>query len=130
MQVTADYEGLNCEATLVLSSGTELEISAAADEEYTFTLSAANVSSFENRTFTLTYDPTVLALTDLCAFTYEKETAAGAITGTDITITSVSSGEIQFTIDKSITSGQKWAGILNIFEFQALQTDDTNLTVQ
>lgn len=79
-----------------------------------------NLSTFGNRTFTLTYDPTKLALSDACIFTKAAETVAGSVTGTNITIVSVSDGELVFKISQSIPSGKKLTGTINVIRFTSL----------
>lgn len=79
-----------------------------------------NLSSFTNRTFTLTYDPAKLALADACIFTQAAETSAGAVEGTNITIVSVSEGELVFKISQSIPAGNKVSGTINVIRFTSL----------
>lgn len=132
VMIIAEYEDLICTAMLYLrieGSGTELFMLPVEDETYRVSFSAANVESFDSRTFTLTYDPGVLELTDLCAFTYAKELTAGEIPRTGITILTVSSGTITFEVDKDIAQDKKWSGMIDIFVFTALDTDSTEISI-
>lgn len=79
-----------------------------------------NISSFANRTFTVTYDPSKLSLADACIFTQTAETAAGAVPGSNITIISVSEGELVFKITQTIPSGRKLSGTVNVIRFTSL----------
>ena len=130
VDVIAEYGSLDCSATLYVENASQLTLSVTDGDTYTVSLTGSDITSFASRTFTLTYDDEVLEITDLCAFTYEEETTTGAVSGTDITITGVSPGVITFTIDKSIPSGKKWSGVLNIFEFTAIESDNTMISIQ
>ncbi len=113
-----------------IADGDAIALSVTSGESYYVTLTAENMSDFSSITYTVTYDDTVLSLTDLCAFTYMKETTTGAIVGTGITIVSVSSGEIELSVDKTVPTGYQWSGAVDILEFTALSTDDTTITVE
>ncbi|RCX07641.1 alpha-tubulin suppressor-like RCC1 family protein, partial [Anaerobacterium chartisolvens] len=95
-----------------------VSITCAADKTFNLVLKAANMRSLSDRTFTVTYIADDLDITDLCSMTWAKETAAGAITGTDITIQQYSPGTITFTVNKSIPSGKQWSGIVNAIRFK------------
>jgi len=111
------------------STNDEHAISATENETCNITLTASKITSFTGRTFTLTYDPAVLQLADLCAFTYEQELAVGPIGGADLTVTNVSPGEIVFEVDKVIPQGKTWSGLINIFKFTALSNQSTTVSV-
>ena len=132
VNVIATYQALTCTATLNIGSGGshDLTLSVIAGRTYRVAVSASKISTFDQVTYTVTYDDAVLQIADLCAFTHEKETTTGVVAGTGITITSVSPGEIQLTINKTIPSGFQWWGVLNIFEFTALTTGQATITIQ
>jgi len=126
--IIASYDNLIATADLVLTSA-NAGSGVNANGLYTVNLYAQDISSFNNIVFTLTYDPLVLEVTDLCALTYQKETTTGPILGTDITILSFTSGTITFNIDKSIPQGLVFSGLLNALSFKALTDDTTTLTL-
>ena len=95
---------------------------------YDVPLKINNTSDFEGSTFTITYDMSALELVDLCDMTKSKEIATGVIDGTGITITNISDGTIDMTIDQTIPEGKKWSGIINIFKFRAKTTGETLVT--
>jgi uncharacterized repeat protein (TIGR02543 family) len=111
------------------SANTAQTLSITNGNTYLVNVNVENVTTFTGVTYTITYDSTKLQISDLCTFTYQKETVTGAIAGTGITITGASSGIITFTVDKSIPSGSKWTGVLNILEFKALTTGSTNINI-
>ena len=132
VHIVASVGALSCTTTLYVGSvgSTELTLSTVAGNTYLVCSTASNISSFNGMTFTVTYDAAALQITDLCALTFTKETTAGAISGTGITITSFTPGAIQFTVDKTIPTGSHWSGVMNIIEFVALATGDAVINVQ
>lgn len=134
VEINATYEGFVGSTVLSLISvstggSTELSLSATSGNTYLVSLTGDDISSFDGKTYKLTYDATTLAVKDLCAFTYVKETTTGTISRTGITITSVKPGEIVMTMDKTIPSGKVWSGVLNTLEFKALSTSSTVVTI-
>ncbi len=93
---------------------------SAANAVHDVCFNVNNISSFTNRTFTLTYDPAQLALADACAFTQALDTEPGAAAGTNITVVSVSDGELVFKVTQSIPSGRKLSGTINLIRFTSL----------
>ncbi|WP_147273227.1 S8 family serine peptidase [Anaerobacterium chartisolvens] len=106
-----------------------VSITCAADKTFNLVLKAANMRSLSDRTFTVKYIADDLDITDLCSMTWAKETAAGAITGTDITIQQYLPGTITFTVNKSIPSGKQWSGIVNAIRFKCKKSmGETKIT--
>ncbi|MCL2045693.1 MAG: hypothetical protein FWG88_04850 [Oscillospiraceae bacterium] len=121
--ITASCMGFNGYAQLQLSaSGFELQIDAVLNKEYTIALSGADISSFNGRTLTVSYDPAQLQLLGAAEQTGNAHTTTGAIAGTDITIESVSPGIIELSFDKSIELGSSWTGAITVLRFKALAT--------
>ena len=58
---------------------------AAANASNDVYFNVQNLSTFSNRTFTMTYDSTKLKLADACIFTEAADTTVGAVAGTNIT---------------------------------------------
>ena len=107
-----------------------LIISPKINEIYNVDVTVNNIASFQNRTFTLTYDSAALEIVDLCAYTKTKELAAGEIAGTGITILDVSSGKITLKADKAVPSGKNWSGVINVLLFRALTNQPTTIKLQ
>lgn len=93
---------------------------AAANASNDVYFNVQNLSTFSNRTFTMTYDSTKLKLADACIFTEAADTTVGAVAGTNITIVSASEGELVFKITQSIPSGKKLSGTINVIRFTSL----------
>ncbi len=131
VQIRATYEGLSGMTTLYIRNSihTNLTLSAKTNKTYNIGLTASNIEGFAGITFTLIYNPAVLQLNDLCAFTYEKELDVGSINQVGLTITSVSSGAIIFEVDQDIPQGKNWSGTINSFEFTALSDQSTTISV-
>jgi hypothetical protein len=87
------------------------------------------VSSFSGATYTITYDSSKLELQDFVAQTKQGKTTPGAAPGTGLTIVSHSGGVLTFTVQKSISSGYKWSGVLTVLKFRAKSTGSSNLQI-
>ncbi|MCL2707010.1 MAG: hypothetical protein FWE97_02455, partial [Dehalococcoidia bacterium] len=130
--LTAFYNGITIQAVLYLitySSGEELLLNVTEGKLYTVSAWAYDIEDFDGLVFVLTYDPQILEMSDLSAFTWIKELTAGVIQGTGITILSFIPGEVIFSIDHEIPSGMSWSGITNSFVFKALDTGSTTVTI-
>ncbi len=82
-------------------------------------LTATDVTDFSQYTMTVTYNKDVLDVLDLSMQTGAKELQAGNITGTAIVITSFEPGRITFRVDKAVTPGEAWTGVINSIQFKA-----------
>jgi uncharacterized repeat protein (TIGR02543 family) len=111
------------------SAPTQLELSITENQTYLICLNAQNKASFTGETYTLTYDSSKIQLVDVCALTHTKETTAGIIAGTGITIINCTPGQITFTVTNMISSGSSWSGVINIFEFKAKTSGVTTLSL-
>lgn len=134
VQINATYGNLTASTYLVLVKDSEeatgdLTFSAISGGTYDIAFVAQNVQSFAGKTFTLTYDPAVLAVDDLCALSHEKNTAVGVIPRTGVTITQLNSGSIVFKVGKDIASSQKWSGTANVFSFKATADGQTTVCI-
>jgi hypothetical protein len=87
------------------------------DTTVVFVLTASNVTDLSSKTFIVTYNPNEVDLLDLCASTPNAELTTGSISGTDITVTQLSSGSITFTVNKEIPSGSTWSGVVIRIKF-------------
>ncbi|MEL4106286.1 fibronectin type III domain-containing protein [Oscillospiraceae bacterium WX1] len=130
--LVAMFENITCTATLSIhdAASTTITLSATQNNSYNVAVTGSSISSYSDVTYTVTYDAAVLQISDLCALTYAKETTAGDIAGTGITITSFTPGTIQFIVDKTIPTGTQWSGIIDVFQFVALQTQETTVHIE
>ena len=102
------------------------ELECTKGQKFDFSLLAANVQDFGDIKFVVTYDPDELEVVDLCEFTAGKDTAAGAIPGTNITVT-VKEGRIEYKINESITPGTAWSGEISAIVFRAKADGKTSI---
>jgi len=100
-----------------------------ANTDFVVMCSFDNITSFSGITFEITYDPAKVTLVDFAAQTTEANVSVGAVAGTDLEILShnTSTGELTFSVDKAITSGETWSGTLTILKFNALVTGSTTI---
>ncbi|EMS70435.1 fibronectin type III domain-containing protein [Ruminiclostridium cellobioparum] len=94
------------------------ELECTKDQEFDFSLLAANVQDFGDITFVVTYNPDELEVVDLCEFKAGKDTATGAISGTNISVT-VKEGRIEYRVNESINPGTAWSGEISAMVFKA-----------
>lgn len=123
VQVNATYQSLICSASIELTAPPDIII----DDLYEVPLSVNDMITFSGKSFTLTYNASVLELIDLSAFTKTKETSAGVISGTGITVTNLSEGSIAMTVDKEIPGGKKWSGVINVVLFRIKAAGGPNI---
>jgi len=102
------------------------ELECAKDQEFDFSLLAANVQDFGDITFVVTYNPEELEVMDLCEFTAGKDTAAGTIPGTNIAVT-VKEGRIEYRVNESINPGTAWSGEISVIVFRAKKNGKTSI---
>jgi hypothetical protein len=117
-------------ATLTLTaSAVSMPLQATANKIYHVSVKGNAVSSFSGATYTITYDPSKLELQDFAAQTKQSTITPGAVTGTGLTIVSHSGGVLTFTVQKTISSGYKWSGVLTVLQFKALTTGSSSLQI-
>ena len=102
------------------------ELECTKDQEFDFSLLAANVQDFGDITFVVTYNPEELEVMDLCEFTAGKDTAAGTISGTNISVT-VKEGRIEYKVNESINPGTTWSGEISAIVFRAKTDGKTSI---
>jgi Fibronectin type III domain. len=98
------------------------------DETTNLALTATDITDFSQYTMTVTYNPDVLDVDDLCIQTSEKELNQGKINGTGINIVSYSPGKIVFVVDKVVNPEESWTGVINSIRFKAKVTGGTHIT--
>ena len=95
-------------------------VTASENAEFRIFMNASAVEGGNNDVVhTIEYDPTKVAPTDLCGFTYERELSAAVISNTNIVIESVdeTNGIIKYHF--SYDAGRN-TGINNVIKFKAL----------
>jgi hypothetical protein len=109
-------------------SGT-VSLAAEAGESYYLEITAANVTSFSGKTFSVSYPDDTLQMSDFAAQIQDTVTSAGAVPGTSLTFVSNMDGALTFTVNKTIASGKSWNGVLTIIKFTATESGDQEITV-
>ncbi len=85
-----------------------------------------SIDNIQDKVFTVSYDDSKLSLDDVCAQTWDKNPTVGDIDDTDITLLSKSSSQIQFKVNKSLSST---SGTINLIRFKALSSGTTKITI-
>ena len=111
------------------SSDTQLPLTLTTGNLYTVSVLADDIADFSGMVFVIEYDPLLLEVDDLCILTWAKETTAGAIPGTGITIVSFTPGEIVFEIDRNIPNDKVFSGLINAIRFRALDDGEAVITL-
>ena len=96
-------------------------INAVKGQPEYFIIPVENVSSFAGKTYKVTYDPAMLQLTDAASITVAKDLNLGPVPGSNITIVKNKPGELHFTVNQNIPSGQTWSGAVNVLTFVGRQ---------
>ncbi|MBC2581761.1 S8 family serine peptidase [Clostridium sp. DJ247] len=99
-------------------------------QSFNLLLTASSVDDFNKHLFTVNFNPSVVAVDDLCSMTPTKDIATGNITGTSINVVKYDpvNGIIQFTVSQSINSGKIWSGPVNTILFKALTGGTSTIT--
>ena len=100
-------------------------ITGEADSLNRVIVNVSNVPELNTKVFTIEYNAAQLELVDVCAFTAEKETSSGIITGTDIEILSAESGRITFAVNREISGNTVTSGVVNMLTFRKLTAGET-----
>lgn len=101
-----------------------INVNAITGNNYYTTWQVNDYTTFTNKKFVLMYDKTVFELEDVYAYSYNSELTVGRIIGTDVDITSIEDGRIEFVIHKEVPSGQSYTGPINTIKLKALQTGE------
>lgn len=109
----------------------ELSLNVTQGQSYAVNLSGSHLRAFAH-TYTLTYDAAKLTLTDFAAQTGKKSIAAGVVAGTQLTNVShnTTTGVLTFTVQKTLSAGYAWSGVLTVLRFQAKATGTATLKIQ
>jgi len=106
-----------------------MSVDVQTAQVYSIAFTGKNISSFDNKVFTITYDPAQLQLVDFAAQTSANDTAVGVIPSADIEILSHSGGVITFTRSQTVPSGKVWSGVLTVMKFKALGTGTVSIEI-
>ncbi|MCX7748368.1 MAG: fibronectin type III domain-containing protein [Clostridia bacterium] len=90
-------------------------------------LNATELDDFSKYTLTVTYNPGVLEVMDLSLATPKRELSIGKIQGTNIEIKSFTPSIITFSVDKILTPGELWSGVINNIQFKAKVSGSTTI---
>jgi alpha-tubulin suppressor-like RCC1 family protein len=99
------------------------------NQVYTIAITAENIATFDNITYTLEYDPNILQLLDFAAQTPTPVTAVGSILGTPLEILSHANGVLTFRVDRTVPNGFTWSGVLTVTRFKALASGNAAISV-
>ena len=95
-------------------------ITKASGQDFNIYLSTSENKSINGKIHTVIYDPAKFQLVDLCSLTKEKETSACEIERLGLNFTSVTNGEIKFTIINNQPDNTRLNAIVNAISFKTL----------
>jgi subtilisin family serine protease len=105
-----------------------LKINCTANANISVVLSSSNSKDFSNRTFKVIYNASELDVVDLCAETSALETSVCNVNGTNIVITNVAPGLIEFFINNPVEYGKTYSGAVNTIVFKPKTTGQVTLS--
>ena len=108
---------------------TVVQINARTNEAAVVSVTADKAAALNAKTYSLTYDANMLQLADAVLLTPAVNTTTGAVPNSNITITSLSPGQLTFTVNKTLLSGKVLSGILNMVKFKCLDNGQTAVTI-
>jgi hypothetical protein len=116
----------------IAAPGFEYAIDTINGKDYTLVLTGKAISDFTGKSFSVTYDPTKLTLTDFAAQTQTLDTTIAAVPETPVTILShdTTTGVITFKVNREIAAGQTWSGVLTALKFTAKATGNTTVKLE
>lgn len=109
--------------------GLKCNISTINGQPAYLTMSASGIDTFTGKIFTITYDPSILQLTDAVGLTPQNDSTIGIAPFTNIEILSIENGRIIFLVNTTIPNGKTWSGDINIVKFIGLQTATSTVVV-
>jgi len=95
----------------------ETELNCEAGESYLIALTATDLTgNLEELTFTINYDPQLLTP----MYIHQNQPLGlGQVPGTNLVILNQSAGEIEGSLNKTITATQQWQGTIGVIKFVA-----------
>lgn len=121
-----ELEGFETVYTDFVYNGTYTKTVNKYREKFSIAVNAYNLDKLSDKTFTVLYphNNNELLLDDLCKFTGEKETEAGVISGTDITILEHKPGYIRFKVNEAVPTGKLLTKTVNLIGFMGIETGE------
>ena len=107
-----------------------IQFTITNNSDHLVTLNAQNVSSFTNKAIAITFYSTELKLIDVAAQVQSKHVVLGLIPGTGITITEITPTKLKLLINKSISQGNLWSGVLTVLRFTALKNGIATVIIE
>ena len=95
------------------------KINCTSGSSINLVLTASNSKDFSTRNFTVIYNAAELDIVDLCAETATMETGVCNVAGTNIVITKVAPGVIEFFINNPVKQGTTYTGTANTIVFKS-----------
>ncbi len=117
--LTSDVEMLKKQIRQQTINAGPFKINCTLDGSFNLVLTASNSKDYSKRTFTVIYNPSELDIVDLSAETPTLETGVCNISGTNIVITKVALGVIEFFINNPINQGSSHSGAVNTIIFKS-----------
>jgi hypothetical protein len=111
-------------------SSFKYELQAVTGSQYLVSVTAQDITSFLGKNVKLTYEADKLELMDFAVQTGKHHISAGQVADTGITIISAAPGELVFTVDKDITSGKLWSGVVTVLKLKAISSGNTIISVE
>ena len=108
----------------------EVVINAQNTKTYDIAVAGENLPLNGSDIFTITYDTNVLQLANFATHVPGSHTSTGTIPDTDIQVTSISNGVIQFKFTYPVDENHVWSGIFTIAKFKALSTQSTTVFIE
>lgn len=118
------------EAFIIIGTENSDRISIVEGQEYIVNVIGRNIRDLSG-SISITYNTSELEVLDICAQTYEKELSAGTAMNGRITIEQFDpqNGLIKIKINRTIPSGKIYSGFLNMIQFKAKMTGETELVI-
>lgn len=104
-------------------------VEIVAGEMYVISISANNISNFNDKEFVFEYDTSQFELIDAVGHTYGKDTIPGQASSSDITITECVDGNISFTKNAIMLFGNTYSGFINSIKLKAKVAGDAEISL-
>ena len=107
--------------------GPQVALSVMTGQEYVLYLRGQNIRDFVE-TYVITYDQSILEVTDLIGQSYPKEIEMGAEFD-GVHIIAYTPGRIEIKLDQIVAVGQTYSGFINAVKFKGLSTGDSTINL-
>jgi hypothetical protein len=105
-----------------------IKVNCTSEKTFTLALSASNIKDFSSRSFKVIYNSKELDVVDLCAATPTLENSVCNVSGTNITVTNVEPGVIEFMVYYPVEQRNNWSGAVNAIVFLPKITGQTTVS--